>query len=131
MFGASACSASLTASQVSTTQVIVDATESLACLCNAGTLLLNVLVVGMLFGLWRYMRQIRVDTEMLFLFFGVVALQIGSLLALVNGVIHRPPFLIEYAPTLQVGMQAFYLMAMVLVFFSVERYVKENVGGVS
>lgn len=93
--------------------------------------MLNILIVGMLFSLLRYMRQISVDTEMLFLFFGVVALQIGSLLALVNGIIHRPPFLIEYSPSLQVAMQAFYLVAVVLVLFSIERYVKENVGGVS
>jgi hypothetical protein len=129
MFGSSTCAAQATVGQVSTTEVLLDAAESVACLCNAGTLILNVLILGMLYSLWRYMKVIEVDTEMLFMFIGVVALQIGSVLALINGVIHRPPFLIEYSPSLQVGTQVFYIMSIVLVFFSVEQYFDQAVGG--
>lgn len=101
-----------------------DIANSIACLCMAGVLLFNVLVVGMAYGLYKYMSVVGDDFRYKAMFVGVVAVGIGALLALVNGTIHRPPFSNEYTPALQSATLFLEIVGFALIFESQEAYLR-------
>lgn len=110
---------------VDVTAPITDAAASIACLCMAGVLIFNVMVFGALYSLYRYLNVVDAE-DYLFrtLLYGVVFMQVASVLMFMNGTFHRPPFSIEYTPSLQTATLALEIVAIVLIFESAHGYLK-------